>query len=181
MLVLIAVLVILLGYRDALKEKNAAISNDNDQQMASGSVAGSAAMLVVGILILVVGAELLVLSAVSLAEQWGVSEAIISLTLTAFGTGIPEVVATVIAALKREYELAIGNIIGSNIMNISLVMGSSALVKPLSGVNIGTLATCTLLLTTIGLAALLSLRFTNRWAGLVLLSGYSVYLFLLFQ
>ena len=183
MLVLIAMLVILLGYRDALKEKNAAISNDIDvdQKMVSGSVAGSAAMLVVGILILVVGAELLVLSAVSLAEQWGVSEAIISLTLTAFGTGIPEVVATVIAALKREYELAIGNIIGSNIMNISLVMGSSALVKPLSGVNIGTLATCTLLLTTSGLAALLRLRFTNRWAGLVLLSGYSVYLFFLFQ
>lgn len=182
-LVLVAALVVLLGYRDAVKTKQASTpdSAESDQGTATSSIATSLGKLILGILTLVVGAEFLVVSAISLAEQWGVSEAVISLTLTAFGTGIPEVVATAIAALKREYELAVGNIVGSNIMNIALVMGSSALVRPLHNVDIGLLAMTTVLIATIGLAALIRLKFTNRWTGSILLAGYAAYLFLLFQ
>ncbi len=182
-LVLVAALVILIGYRDALKTRDASFSQETENKQAESESPLTIPLvkLVLGIVILVVGAELLVISAVSLAEQWGVSEAIISLTLTAFGTGIPEVVATAMAALKKEYELAIGNIVGSNIMNIALVMGSSALVKPLSQVDIGWLATLVVLVATAGLAIMLKLRFTNRWAGSILLTGYAAYLFLLFQ
>lgn len=88
-------------------------------------------LLVVGGLILLVwGARWLVSSAVDIATAWGVNEAVIGLTIVAAGTSLPEVMTSVIATIKGERDIAVGNVVGSNIFNILCVLGLSGLVSP---------------------------------------------------
>ncbi len=77
------------------------------------------------------GAELLVSGAVDFAEMLGISERVISVTLIAIGTSVPELAASVIAALKKEKAISLGNLIGSNIFNIASVLGITALIQPI--------------------------------------------------
>jgi cation:H+ antiporter len=92
-------------------------------------VAGGGAL--VGLVALVAGAQLLVAGATSIARAAGVPELIIGLTLVAVGTSLPELATSVIAALKREPDIALGNIVGSNIFNILGILGITVLVRPI--------------------------------------------------
>ena len=87
-------------------------------------------LVIVGIGLLIYGSGMLVSGATSLAEQLGVSDAVIGLTLVAFGTSVPELALSIVAALRREPDIAIGNILGSNVFNILCVFGLTALVSP---------------------------------------------------
>lgn len=87
--------------------------------------------LLIGGLSLYGGSELLVLGAVDLATQMGVSERVIAVTMIAVGTSVPELAASVIAVMKKEKSISIGNLIGSNIFNIGSVLGITALIKPI--------------------------------------------------
>jgi cation:H+ antiporter len=84
-----------------------------------------------GLALLVVGARLLVTGATALARGFGVPELIIGLTLVAVGTSLPELATSVIAALKREADIALGNIVGSNVFNILGILGITALARPI--------------------------------------------------
>lgn len=88
--------------------------------------------LIIGAVALYAGSEFLVGSAVSLAEGFGVSERVIAVTVIAIGTSIPELAASVIAALKKENAISLGNLIGSNIFNISSVLGITAIIQPIA-------------------------------------------------
>lgn len=88
-------------------------------------------MAVAGIALTVFGARLLVSGAIDLAEGFGVSQTIIGLTIVAVGTSLPELVACVIAALRRHSDVAVGNVIGSNIYNVFGVLGATAMVYPI--------------------------------------------------
>jgi len=88
-------------------------------------------MILAGIAALVIGSDLTVDSATDIATRIGVSERVIGLTLVALGTSLPELVVCVAAALKREYDMAVGNIVGSNIFNILFVLGTAAVIRPL--------------------------------------------------
>jgi cation:H+ antiporter len=88
------------------------------------------AMTLLGLVVLIVGAESTVHSAVSLARAFGVSQALIGLTLVALGTSLPELVTGVVAALRGQSDLAVGNIVGSNIFNLLFIMGLSCVVRP---------------------------------------------------
>lgn len=85
----------------------------------------------VGLLSLVFGADSLVRGATSIATQMGVSQAVIGLTLVAVGTSLPELTVSVISALRRQNEMALGNVIGSNIFNILAVLGITAVITPI--------------------------------------------------
>jgi cation:H+ antiporter len=87
--------------------------------------------LFLGLVFLGVGARVLVMGAVGIARGFGVSELIIGLTVVALGTSLPEIAASVIAALKKEPDIALGNVIGSNIFNILCILGITALVSPI--------------------------------------------------
>lgn len=134
---------------------------------------------VVGLGLLILGANWLVDSAVTIARGLGVSEAIIGLTIVAAGTSLPEVAASVVAALRKSADLAIGNVVGSNLFNILCIVGVTASVHPLSAAGISPLDLGAMLL---ALVALIPLAWTGatltRWEGLVLLGGYGVYLWL---
>lgn len=106
---------------------------------------------VVGIIGLFLGGKYLVEGAVGAAKIFGISERIIGLTIVAIGTSIPELVTSIIAALKRNADIAVGNILGSNIMNIFLILGITSVIQPLefslpSNIDIFVLAIATMLL-----------------------------------
>ena len=86
--------------------------------------------LVIGLAILLVGAKMLEYGAVRVAEELGVSEVVIGVTIVAFGTSLPELAVSLASALKGEYGLAIGNIVGSNIFNLLAVIGVAATIEP---------------------------------------------------
>ena len=90
-----------------------------------------------GLLLLVIGSRWLVESAVSFAQYMGVSELVVGLTIVAAGTSLPEVVTSIIAALRGERDIAVGNVVGSNIFNIMGVLGISSIVAP-SGIEVST-------------------------------------------
>ena len=87
-------------------------------------------LITIGLVLLVVGARWLVQSAVTIASSFGVSEAVIGLTIIAAGTSLPEVMTSIVATIKGERDIAIGNVVGSNIFNILAVLGLSGLFSP---------------------------------------------------
>ena len=107
--------------------------NDNAEPEALPNMPFIKALIycVVGIILLVLGGWLLVSSSIKVAQSFGVSEAVIGLTVVAIGTSIPELTTTIIAALKKQNNLIIGNILGSNIFNILGILGVTLLIKPI--------------------------------------------------
>lgn len=91
----------------------------------------SGGMTLIGLIALVGGGKLLVDAAVDIARSWGVSESVIGLTILAVGSSLPELVTSIVAARKNMADIVIGNVVGSNIFNIFLVLGVSATIKPL--------------------------------------------------
>lgn len=133
--------------------------------------------IVLGLGLLVYGAHLFVEGAIALARTWGVSEAIIGLTIVAAGTSLPELVTSVVAAIRKEDDIAVGNIIGSNIFNILGVLGAAGLVNPLTGGGVTPVDFAAML----GLAVLLLPMMIigkniSRLEGGILLASYGGYL-----
>ncbi len=106
-------------------------------------------MVVGGLAGLVYGGNLFVASASSLAKMLGVSDAVIAVTIMAGGTSLPELASCAVAAVKKNADLALGNVIGSNVANIFLILGGSAVIHPLGMNNIGNLDFSTLIISTI--------------------------------
>lgn len=126
------------GYRSARSEKaetGAEIIKELDEQMGAddaGPVARlpiAAALIVVGLLMLVGGSNLLVESSVNIARGLGVSELVIALTIISAGTSAPELVTSLVAALRKQSDISIGNILGSNIFNVLGILGITSIVR----------------------------------------------------
>lgn len=139
-------------------------------------------LILVGMAGLVIGGRLVVTNAVSMATALGVSEKIIGLTIVALGTSLPELATSVVAALKKNNDIAVGNIIGSNIFNIFLILGVSSLLRP---IEYNPVFNTDMLLLCFGTSLLFIAMFTgkkkklDRWeAGLLLLIyvGYTIYI-----
>lgn len=133
----------------------------------------------IGLVALVIGGKVIVANAVLIAQAFGVSQAVIGVTVVALGTSLPELATSAIAAFKKNPDLAIGNVIGSNIFNVFFVLGVSAVIRPLpsySNLSIDAL------LVAFGSVFLLLFVSSNRnkelkrWQGAFLLVCYSAYL-----
>ncbi len=138
------------------------------------------ALLIVGIITLGFGANFLVTGAVDLARLWGLSEALIGLTIVSIGTGTPELATALMAAYRKSADLAIGNAVGSNLFNIMFVLGLAGLVVPLDAIGINSsdlyvmLAVTILLLPTVWTG-----RILDRKEGFLFLAIYFGYLYYL--
>ncbi|HEX7708931.1 MAG TPA: calcium/sodium antiporter [Thermoanaerobaculia bacterium] len=137
------------------------------------------AFILAGLAMLVLGSRWLVDGAMAIARAAGVSELVIGLTIVAAGTSLPEVATSVIASIRGERDIAVGNVVGSNLFNIMSVLGLAALVAP-SGVNIAESALRFDIPIMIAVAAAcLPIFFTGymiaRWEGLLFLAYYVVY------
>lgn len=111
------------------KDKSKKNNTDRKEEKPQYSMLLSITMIVLSSLGLAFGANLLVESAVNIATAWGVSERVISITIVAFGTSVPELTASIIAAMKKQTDISIGNIVGSNIFNIMAVLGITGMIQ----------------------------------------------------
>lgn len=146
------------------------------------SVGWTVTAVVIGLLLLISGSQVLLIGAVGIAESLGVSEAVIGLTLVAVGTSLPELSISVIAALRRHADVAIGNILGSNIFNLLGILGVSALLQPLPvHMRILQFDQWVMLASSVLLFLFLYTgRRLSRLEGAALLTAYGVYLGLSF-
>ncbi|MCA3455388.1 MAG: calcium/sodium antiporter [Rhodobacter sp.] len=141
----------------------------------------AALMTLGGLVVLVIGARLLVDSATTIARTYGISEAVIGLTIVAVGTSLPELATSVVAALRKQTEIAVGNIVGSNIFNIFGILGLTAVIAPIPAearfvsIDMPWAAAAAIGLTVV--AALMG--GLPRIAGVVLLAAYGGYLALM--
>lgn len=136
---------------------------------------------VAGIIGLYVGSELLVENAVLISREFGVSERIIGVTIIAIGTSLPELITSIIAALSKRTDLALGNILGSNIMNILSIIGLTAIIKPI-GVSVEFISSDFLWMLGITLFLFPLMRTKMRVSkieGALLILSYGAYLFFL--
>lgn len=137
-------------------------------------------VLVGGLGVLILGSRLFVDGATVLAKSMGVSDAVIGLTVVAAGTSLPELAASVVAALRRQSDIAIGNVVGSNIFNIFCILGITATVSPIHSSGIGLRdGVAMMLLALILLPFAMTGRRISRVEGAILVSVYGAYLVLL--
>jgi cation:H+ antiporter len=139
-------------------------------------------LIITGLAGLIIGGRLIVVNAINIAQAIGVSEKIIALTIVAAGTSLPELATSIVAALKKNNDIAVGNIIGSNIFNIMLILGASSVIRPVSYDKVFNKDLYFLL---IGTIVLFIAMFTghrkklDRWEAVVFLllfTGYLVYM-----
>ena len=118
-------------YYSLKKSNNESIADDIDDKLVSATNTKIIIWLIISSVSLYFGAEFLVNGAVNFAKQINISEAVISVSIVAIGTSIPELAASLIAIAKKEKGISIGNLIGSNIFNIGSVLGITAIIKPI--------------------------------------------------
>lgn len=117
----------------ALRGRGDALEADTDKELTAHAMPLNRAIfwLVVGLILLIVSSRILVWGAVTVAQALGVSDLIIGLTIVALGTSLPELAASIIAARKGEHDIAIGNVVGSNMFNILAVIGIAGVIAPM--------------------------------------------------
>ena len=134
--------------------------------------------LFIGLIALAFGSNFLVTGAVDLARIWGLSEALIGLTIVSIGTGTPEMATALMAAYRKRADLAIGNAVGSNLFNIMFVLGIAALVTPLDGKGISSIDLYVMLgVTILLLPTVWTGRILDRKEGFLFLAIYVGYMY----
>lgn len=152
--------------------------SDSEEDVKEYKVYVAVVMVITGIAMLIGGGYLVTENAVGIAQRFGLSEKLIGLTILAVGTSLPELATSVVAAYKKSTDIAIGNVIGSNIFNIFFIMGINGLIKPVGYVSILNIDFYVLMAGTI---VLLITMFTlnrnklDRWEAVILLMTYLAY------
>ena len=166
-------------------EKNAAKPIPDEIEAAASHMAPwlAVSFMVGGLALLIVGADYLVTGAVNIARNFGISETVIGLTIVAVGTSLPELATSITAALKRQSDVALGNVVGSNIFNILGILGITALAKPVGvAAEMASFDVPVMVVTTLALAALLFARNSiTKQMGCVMVALYAAYTLWLFM
>ena len=131
-LILSAVFICFIVYTIKLAKKSMTDLKNSDTNVTKKDILISFFKVVLGILLLKYGADISVDNAVSVATILGVSEKVIGVTIVAIGTSLPELITSVVAGIKGEIDIAIGNIVGSNIFNLLFILGASSIISPIA-------------------------------------------------
>ena len=161
-------------FRDALKQRTK--PSDDSENTKNNIYLKSFGLIAIGIAVLYIGAILTVDNAVIIASEFGLSEKIIGLTVIAIGTSLPELITSIIAIRKGHSDIGIGNIIGSNIYNVLMIMGVGA---ALGGVLITSdvyVDYAIMIIFSLSLLIGLKTKIINRTMGIILATGYVLYL-----
>lgn len=176
--VLLTFFVIFLYYTASIGH-NAGTHAQASSHEALQSVARSLTGLALGLVCLVVGGQWTVHGAVHLARSLGVSQSLIGLTVVAVDTSLPELVTSLVAALKNKPDIAVGNVVGSNIFNIFLVLGLSSTLRPIpltgwNNLDMGVVVLATLILFVTMFTG--KCHEIDRWEGWLMVMGYAGYI-----
>ncbi len=139
-------------------------------------------MILLGLIMLLGGGELAVSNAVLIAERYGLSQRLIGVTILAAGTSLPELATSAVAAFRRNTDIAIGNVVGSNIFNLCLILGTTGLISPMSYNAVLNFDIFIVIAASIALLIFmftLSQRKLDRWEAVILLAGYITYILFL--
>ncbi len=176
----ISLLVLFVGYMVSLflRVKNDKTNKEEEQQetFTKKKIIISVILAVVGLAAIIWGSDLVVDNASKLAKRFGMSEAMVGLTIVAVGTSLPELVTSVVAAIKKENDIAVGNVIGSNIFNALLILGATSTILPLN-LSDNSLIDLIVLFAS-GLFVFIISRFSKnikRWQGVLFVLIYIVY------
>ncbi|MCC7212924.1 MAG: calcium/sodium antiporter [Candidatus Brocadia sp.] len=165
-------------YRVALKETNAIVHEYEEfLETKNTNSKNNIFLILIGLGALLAGAHFLVHAAIYIAKSIGISELVIGLTVIAAGTSLPELATSMVAAIRKESDISVGNVLGSNIFNILAVLGISSIIQPLS-INTNSLIVDmpVMLLFAIFLIPLITWKFVlTRGQGVFLLIGYGIY------
>ena len=178
-LLLIILFIAFLSYLYWLSKKGVDSVEEVEELSEKDTYLRLLALIVIGAVMIVVGSNLTVDAAKALAKIFGISDRIIGLTIVAFGTSLPELVTSVTAARKGKTDIAIGNIVGSNIFNILFVLGISGLVSP-SPIFFDSAFLIDGVIAIVAAVLLFVLSYSkkslNRIGGIILLAGYIIYI-----
>lgn len=176
------VLYIYYNYYTSKKEKDTKVLEDFNNEIPKeiGKPLTSFLLAAAGLGVLIFGSDIFVNGAVEIATQAGLSEAIIGLTIVSVGTSLPELVTSVVAAIKKESDIAIGNVIGSNIFNVLAILGAAAVVNPISATQISYIDLSVMIFTGLIIWPLTRTGYKlDRWEGGLLLAGFIGYYYYL--
>jgi len=170
---------VVLGRRERARQVAGEFQAEVPQELRS--VANELLLITGGIALLVIGADRVVVGAVAIASLFGISKSVIALTVIALGTSLPELATSIVAAYKKHSDIAIGNIIGSNIFNLLGILGITALITPIDAKSIRHVDWIVMIALTLLMLRMARKRYTlRRWEGadlLVIYLGYIIYLF----
>ena len=161
-------------FRDALKQRTT--TEDNSENTQNNIYVKSFGLIGIGIVVLYIGAILTVDNAVIIATEFGLSEKIIGLTVIAIGTSLPELITSIIAIRKGHSDVGIGNIIGSNIYNILMIMGVGAALGGVLTTSDIYVDYAIMIIFSLSLLIGLKTKIINRTIGVILATGYVLYL-----
>ena len=161
-------------FRDALKQRTT--TKDNSENTQNNIYVKSFGLIGIGIVVLYIGAILTVDNAVIIATEFGLSEKIIGLTVIAIGTSLPELITSIIAISKGHSDVGIGNIIGSNIYNILMIMGVGAALGGVLTTSDIYVDYAIMIIFSLSLLIGLKTKIINRTIGVILATGYVLYL-----
>jgi len=161
-------------FRDALKQRTT--TKDNSQNTQNNIYVKSFGLIGIGIVVLYIGAILTVDNAVIIASEFGLSEKLIGLTVIAIGTSLPELITSIIAIRKGHSDVGIGNIIGSNIYNILMIMGVGAALGGVLTTSDIYVDYAIMIIFSLSLLIGLKTKIINRTMGVILTAGYVLYL-----
>jgi cation:H+ antiporter len=166
-----------------IPEKPPARKTVEDRAPSETHIPKAAMLVFAGILVLLGGAEALVRGSVHIARSLGVSEAIIGFSLVALGTSLPEMATSLVAAARKETDLCIGNVVGSNIMNVLLIGGVGSIIVPMpvAARQLSYDFPAVVILSALLLPFMRTGYVLSRLEGVALLAAYGVYLYLLFH
>jgi cation:H+ antiporter len=171
---------IILGYKYSIKEKgNIEVVKEFEDIIPKSpyKIWQSILFVLAGLGLLALGSNLFVDGAVAIAEKFGVSQAVIGLTIVALGTSLPELSTSIVASFKNENDIAIGNAVGSNVFNILSILGISSLVRPIEDTGVTMVDLSIMMFFTILILPLSRSKFTlRRWEGTLLFCGYIAYM-----
>lgn len=168
------------GYLFAMSKSSPQEEETISESSNNASYARLILCLLAGIVLIIFGSNLTVDCATFLAKEFGVSDRIIGLTIVAFGTSLPELATCIAAAMKKNTDIAIGNIVGSNIFNILFVLGLSSLITPIEYSSDFTMDSILCILTGVLLLVLVLNRpmKLKRHGGVIMVAGYMTYFIL---
>lgn len=148
-----------------------------DEEAATMSTLKASMWVLLGLGLLVLGAELLVKGAVDIATRLGISQAVIGITVVSIGTSLPELATSLVAAIKKKSDIAVGNIIGSNVFNVLSILGITGMIHPLDSSSFGLMDMAVMLGLTIVIWPMMRRGWElNRLEGGFLLFIYAAYL-----
>ncbi|HIH36498.1 MAG TPA: calcium/sodium antiporter [Methanocellales archaeon] len=179
-IILLVVFVLYLYLFVGLAKKETSNARENEKQ--KNNISKHILFILLGIIVIIVSAELLVRSSIFIGNALAIPNVVLALSVVAVGTSLPELAVSSVASYKNEADISIGNLIGSNIFNIALILGVCSLILPIHIEMVSWLSTIFLLFISLIILLMLYTGSTvSRRGGAILVAGYCLYLFYIFS